>query len=112
MLSMVITFALITAIFEAALLLKLSSLRMLEKKWFVNTVHVLAIMFNLAVHWGTIVGTMTAITAGLVSFATVPVVKYIFATEQTWRPIAQSVMRSLSSHVPRLRRVFGVKGGA
>lgn len=79
MLETVLIFALITALFEAILLLKFSSERMLTKKWFRGSVHIVAIATNFAVHWGTIVGTMTAITAGLVSFATVPCVIYIFA---------------------------------
>lgn len=78
MLTTVLIFALLTALFEAVLLLKFSSARALENKWFRGGVHILAIGFNLSVHWGTIVGTMTAITAGLVSFVTVPVVVWIF----------------------------------
>lgn len=74
MITTVIVFAVLTALFEAILLLKFSSERMLAKEWFRGFVHMLAICANLAIHWGTIVGTMTAITAGLVSFATVPVV--------------------------------------
>lgn len=77
MLKIVLFFALITALFESALLLKFSSVRMLNKGWFVACIHTLVVALNLLVHWGTIVGTMTAITAGLVSFVTVPVVRVI-----------------------------------
>lgn len=96
MLTTVLVFALITAIFELCVLLKFSSIAWLTgcKKIFVgwrkdaetkryvrkyvtlehsHVVHVVAMVANLIVHWGTIVGTMTAITAGLVSFCTVPV---------------------------------------
>ena len=84
MLSTVIAFALLTALFEAILLLKLSSEEKLRQPWFRNGVHLTAIVANLAIHWGTIVGTMTAVTAGLVSFATVPVVIAIFSFKRNW----------------------------
>lgn len=73
MLATVLVFALITAIFELVILLKFVSKSSLEKTWVQWLCHVVAFAANLTVHWGTIVGTMTAITAGLVSFATIPV---------------------------------------
>lgn len=84
MLSIVLVFAAITALFEAFLLLKFSSRRMLDNKYFVGCIHIVAIAANLAVHWGTIVGTMTAICAGLVSFATVPTVRYLFVLKERY----------------------------
>ena len=83
----VLAFALITAVFEALILWKWVSEEKLRKPWFRNCVHLIAIAANLCVHWGTIVGTMTAITAGLVSFGTVPLVVYAMCIRRTkpWR---------------------------
>lgn len=72
MVSMVITFALITAVFELLILLKFFSIPTMQKPWFPVVIHVVVAGANLIVHWGTIVGTMTAITAALVSFAVFP----------------------------------------
>lgn len=72
MLETVLVFALITAIFELVILMKFASLNTLRKPWMQWACHVLAFIANLTIHWGTIVGTMTAVTAGLVSFITVP----------------------------------------
>ena len=72
MITAVLTFAFLSALFEMILILKLAPMPLLQKNWFQVTVHTLVIVANLAIHFGTITGTMTAITAGLVSFATVP----------------------------------------
>ena len=72
MVTAVVIFALLSALFEMILLLKLAPLSLLQKNWFQVTTHTLVIAANLAIHFGTVTGTMTAITAGLVSFATVP----------------------------------------
>ncbi len=90
MIHIVLLFTLITAAFEMCLLMKFATPEWLESSWLLPTgwnsrklipkagvIHMLAIGFNLAVHWGTIVGTMTAITAGLVSFVTVPVTVWV-----------------------------------
>lgn len=84
MLETVLAFAAITAAFEAILLLRFSSERWLSKRWAKGVVHCTAIGVNLLIHWGTIVGTMTAVTAGLVSFATVPCVLYWMALKRRW----------------------------
>ena len=55
------------------LLLKWCPQELLKKVWFQSSVHVVVALLNLVVHFGTIVGTMTAITSALVSFATVPI---------------------------------------
>lgn len=72
MVTAVLIFALLSATFEMILLLKLAPRTLLMKPWFQVTTHTVVIAANLAIHFGTITGTMTAITAGLVSFATVP----------------------------------------
>lgn len=77
MLSIVLSFALITALFEALMLLKFVSLKRLMSPWMATFVHIVVFSINLTVHWGTIVGTMTAITAALVSFAVYPAVIWI-----------------------------------
>jgi len=48
-------------------------------------VHTIAIGVNFVIHWGTIVGTMTAITAGLVSFVTVPLVITLTTFRRHWK---------------------------
>jgi len=73
----VFIFALLSATFELILLLKLAPQKLLIKSWFQVTVHVVVIALNIAIHFGTIVGTMTAITAALVSFSIMPVAIYL-----------------------------------
>lgn len=79
MLATVLVFALITSIFELVLLMKFMSRQTLSKRWVQYLCHAGAFTANIIVHWGTIVGTMTAITAGLVSFATVPAALFMMA---------------------------------
>lgn len=74
MLTTTLLFALVSALLEAVILLKWCPQELLKKVWFQNSVHVVVAVLNLVVHFGTIVGTMTAITSALVSFATVPMV--------------------------------------
>lgn len=95
MLSTVIAFALITAIFEAVLLFKFTNAELLQKRWFRGFVHIFAITANLVVHWGTIVGTMTAITAGLVSFITLPFVLKVLLLSPEVKVMYQSLKRRL-----------------
>ena len=77
MVTAVIIFALLSATFEFILLMKLVPHTLLLRPWFQVTVHTLVVAANLAIHFGTITGTMTAITAGLVSFCTVPMACWI-----------------------------------
>ena len=77
MLVTVLIFAAITALFEAFLLLKFVSLSKLMSPWAAAAVHVGVFAINIIVHWGIIVGTMTAITAALVSFAVYPSVIWL-----------------------------------
>ena len=73
MVTTVFIFAALSALFELILLLKLVPQKLLSRTWFQVLIHVTVIAFNIAIHFGTVVGTMTAITAGLVSFGTMPV---------------------------------------
>jgi hypothetical protein len=77
MITAVIIFACITALLELVLLLKFASVPTMNKSWFKVLVHVGVALLNLLVHWGTLVGTMTAITAALVSFMTLPLAIYL-----------------------------------
>lgn len=92
MVTAVLVFALLSALFEAILLLKLAPSSLLQKKWFQVTVHVVVIVANLAIHFGTITGTMTAITAGLVSFATVPMCCWL---KSFWHNYKNSVSKTI-----------------
>jgi hypothetical protein len=79
MLEAVFVFALVTAAFEAIVLLKLPTrfrLRLLGCGWAVGVLHTCVILANLWIHFGTVTGTMTAVTAGLTTFATVPLVRH------------------------------------
>lgn len=73
MVTTVLIFALVSALFELILLLRFAPQALITRNWFQVTVHTLVIAANLAIHFGTVVGTMTAVTAGLVSFATMPI---------------------------------------
>lgn len=80
MIEAVFTFALVTMAFEFVLLMKLNParrLRLLGSTRWVATIHTLVIMINILIHFGTITGSMTAVTAGLTSFMTVPLARWI-----------------------------------
>lgn len=75
----VLIFALISALFEAVLLWKIkprTRLRVLGSSMWVAVIHTSIILANLWIHFGTVTGSMTAVTAGLASFATVPAMRY------------------------------------
>lgn len=80
MIEAVLLFALITSIFELVILLKLkprTRLRLLGSPYAVSLVHAIVFAINIAVHYGTLVGSMTAITAALTSFVTVPFARFL-----------------------------------
>ena len=87
MVATALIFAFVSALFELILLLKWAPLSWLNNVYFTTTVHVVVILANLAIHFGTVVGTMTAITAGLVSFGTMPlaIVLKTFWRNWTWK---------------------------
>ena len=85
MVTAVLVFALLTAILEALLLYRFCSLKTLNSKSMPWIVHFIVVGINLAIHWGTIVGTMTAITAALVSFAVYPAVIWLKTFVVTYR---------------------------
>lgn len=77
MIEAVLTFGVISAVFELIVLLKLCSARVLNNKAFGIFVHITVFLINITVHYGTITGTMTAIVAALASFATLPIARLI-----------------------------------
>lgn len=89
MIFIVVTFAVITAMLELVILLKFAPIPLLNKNWFKAAVHIGVALLNLIVHWGTIVGTMTAITAALVSFMTLPLAMYIKVVYNRYREAQQ-----------------------
>ncbi len=85
MIESVVVFGLLTAAVEFLLLYKFMPLRWLRKKPVQAALHFGVAALNLLIHWGTIVGTMTAITALFVSFITVPTVIAALTFTHSWR---------------------------
>lgn len=76
----VLVFAAITAAFELVILMKLAPrtrCRVLGSTRWVLFIHTAVFAINLAVHYGSLVGSMTAITAALTSFITVPFARWL-----------------------------------
>lgn len=75
MLEAVMVFGVLSALFEAILLWRICP------KWILfrasALIHIFVIGINLFIHYGTVTGTMTAIVAGLASFAVVPMMKRV-----------------------------------
>lgn len=70
MIETVFIFALVTALGEWAVLAKCKPRTRLRLLGHPGAITACAFAFNLWVHWGTVVGSMTAITAALASMAT------------------------------------------
>lgn len=80
MIETVFTFAFVSALFELVVLMKMkprTRLRILGSKRAVTLLHVMVIAFNITVHYGTVTGSLTAVTAGLVSFVCVPIARWL-----------------------------------
>lgn len=67
MIEAVMTFALLTALLELALLYKLKPRTRLRVLSHPDAITCVAFIINLVVHWGTMTGSMTAVTAALAS---------------------------------------------
>lgn len=83
MVEIVLTFALLLALFEFILLSMVPPryrLRLLGNKAACVTTHVLMLGINLAVHWGTITGSMSATGAFVVSIVTIEIAKIMYGT--------------------------------
>jgi hypothetical protein len=73
----VAVFAVLSAAFELIVLLKIP---LRPRVWLFHhagLVHMLVFGVNMAVHYGTVTGSMVAVTAGLASFATMPLAIHI-----------------------------------
>lgn len=69
MIEAVLCFAILTALFEWLVLAKLTPRIRVRVLRFPNTITAIAFVMNLIIHWGTITGSMTAVTAALASMA-------------------------------------------
>lgn len=77
----VFVFAALSAAFEAILISKLPPrlrLKVLGSERMSFALHSMMFGLNLLIHYGTLVGSMTAITAGLTSFMVLPILKLWF----------------------------------
>lgn len=83
MLEAVFCFAILLAMFEFILLSMIPPryrLRLLGNQAACNAVHVFMLMINLAIHWGTITGTMSATGSFVVSIVTVAIARVVYGT--------------------------------
>lgn len=83
MIDAVICFAVLLATFEFVLLSMVPPryrLRLLGNQAACNAVHVFMLAINLAIHWGTVTGTMAATGSFVVSIVTVAVAKVVYGT--------------------------------
>lgn len=81
MLEAVFVFGLMNCIFEFVLLAMIAPrtrLRLLGNDRACNAVHVLFLLGNLVIHWGTLIGTMSGIGAFICSLLTIRVARFMF----------------------------------
>ena len=81
MIDAVLLFGAINIVFELVLLSMIPTkhrLRLLGSEGGCNAVHALFLLANLAIHWGTLVGTMSGVLAFVASVATVRFAKKLF----------------------------------
>lgn len=81
MIDAVLLFGVINIIFEMVLLSMIPPkhrLRILGSAGACNTMHALFLLANLAIHWGTLVGTMSGVLAFVASVATVRFARKLF----------------------------------
>lgn len=83
MVEIVLTFAALLALFEFVVLSMVPPryrLRLLGNKAACVSTHVVMLCVNLAVHWGTVTGTMSATGAFVVSIVTIEIAKVMYGT--------------------------------
>ena len=83
MIDAVLLFGALNVCFEFVLLCMLSPrtrLRLLGNEGASNAMHVFFLVANLAIHWGTLVGTMAGVLAFVASIVTVNVAGKLFGT--------------------------------
>lgn len=81
MIEAVLLFGVINAVFEFVLLSMIAPrwrLRILGNPNARACLHIFFLLANLAVHWGTLIGTMSAVLAFVASLATVSVAQYLW----------------------------------
>lgn len=81
MIDAVLLFGAMNVLFEFVLLSMLSPrtrLRVLGTTYKRNLLHVGFLLLNLIIHWGTVVGTMSAVMAFISSMVTVRVAQFLF----------------------------------
>lgn len=81
MVDAVLLFGLMNVLFEFVLLCMLSPrvrLRVLGSPNKRNLLHIGFLLLNLIIHWGTVVGTMSAVMAFICSLVTVKVAEHVF----------------------------------
>ena len=81
MIDAVLLFGVINIIFEMVLLSMIPPkhrLRVLGSEGACNTMHALFLLANLAIHWGTLVGTMSGVFAFVASVVTVRFARKLF----------------------------------
>lgn len=81
MISAVLLFGVLTAIMEMILLSMFPPkyrLRILGSANYRNVLHITFLLLNLIIHWGTVIGTMSAVLAFVVSIITLRFAMYLF----------------------------------
>ena len=76
-------FGLLLAAFEFVVLSMVpprTRLRVLGSKRLSNAIHVLVMIANLYIHWGTVVGTMSATLSFVMSMVTVQIARWIYGS--------------------------------
>lgn len=74
-------FAFLTSLAEFIILAKISPrrrLRLLGSGLRTNLMHLGFLMLNMFIHWGTLIGTMAAVTAAIMSIVVVALCKFIW----------------------------------
>lgn len=79
MIEAVFLFAVCSALFEAIVVWKMVPRWMLMSTAGGMLIHLIIIGGNMYIHFGTVTGTMTAIVAGLASFAVLPIMRRVLA---------------------------------
>lgn len=83
MIDAVLLFGFMNIIFEFVLLTMLpprTRLRVLGNSIARNSLHVIFLVLNLCIHWGTLIGTMSAVFAFISSLITVAIATWLYGT--------------------------------
>jgi hypothetical protein len=83
MIEAVLIFGILLAVFEFAVLSMVPPryrLRLLGNKAAASSCHVIMLVLNLWIHWGTVTGTMAATGAFITSMVTIEIAKIVYGT--------------------------------